>query len=180
MSDSESKKDTNTEDRLLLLEKNIDSILHRVRNASVLNGGFDSIRKEIKEIKEAQVRMEYEVKFLVETDAKYQKRISDITELIYDPDDGIYKRIANATTGDAELNKRLSALEAKLISIEGHLIEASKISESMKKIAGEDLEALKSLVGAKNTVNKLFIVLVTAVAASVGGFLWNVIERLLK
>lgn len=182
MSSESNKKDESgmLDARLDVLERNIDAILLKVRNASVLNGGFDSIKKEIKEIKEAQVRMEYEVKFLVETDAKYQKRISDITELIYDPDDGIYKRIANATGSDSEMQKRLDSVEKNLQTIEKLLTSTSQISESIKKIAGEDLSELKSLVGTKNTVNKLFIVLVTAVMGSVGTFVWGLVERFLR
>jgi hypothetical protein len=182
MSSADSKKniDPQYDGRLDNLEKNIDAILLKVRSASVLNGGFDTIKREIKEIKEAQVRMEYEIKFLVETDARYQKRISDITELMYDPDDGIYKRIANAGVGTEEMQKRLRLLEEKLVTIEQLLTDVNTISHNIKRIAGDDLGELKALVGTKNTVNKLLLVLVTAVAGSVGTFIWGIVERLLK
>lgn len=182
MSNTSQKKEASAElqSRLEALEKNVDAVLTKIKNARVLNGGFDTVFDEIQEIKAAQLRVEYEIKFLVESDNKYHKRISDITDLLYDPDDGIYKRIANATTGDEEAKKKLTQLEGKMAAIEVMLSDVSEISKDIKKIAGDDLGELKSIVGTKNMVNKLFIVLITAVAGSVGTFIWSLAERFLK
>lgn len=182
MSNTSQKKEATTElqARLETLEKNVDAVLSKIKNAKVLNGGFDTVFEEIQEIKAAQLRVEYEIKFLVDSDNKYQKRISDITDLLYDPDDGIYKRIANATSGDEEARRKLTQLEQRLVGIESILTDMSDISKDIKKIAGDDLGELKSIVGTKNMVNKLFIVLITAAAGSVGTFIWSLAERFLK
>jgi len=182
MSSSSQKKETPSElqMRLETLEKNVDAVLIKIKNARVMNGGFDTVFDEIQEIKAAQLRVEYEIKFLVESDNKYHKRISDITDLLYDPDDGIYKRIANVTSGDDDARRKLLQLENKLADIESMLSDVADISKDIKKIAGDDLGELKSIVGTKNMVNKLFIVLITAVAGSVGTFIWGFVEKFIK
>ena len=185
MSSSNSKKDSEQklEQNVNELELLIKKISAKVETASVLNGGFDEIRDELKEIKWSQLKVMADLNRVHEDIPEIKKEVSSIKEAIYDPDNGLYSRIkeSNADSKRREdmlkdVSQRTSLIAKKLDSMEEKMSPIEDTTKKLKKIAGEDLEELKSITKTKENINKLWWAILLAAGAGLGKFIWDQIQ----
>lgn len=186
MSSSDSKKDPEQklEENVNELELLIKKISAKVENASVLNGGFDEIRDELKEIKWSQLKVMADLNRVHEDIPEIKKEVASIKDAIYDPDNGLYSRIkeSNADSKRREdmlkdVSTRTSLIAKKLDSMEDKIGPMEETTKKLKKIAGDDLEQLKSITKTKENINKLWWAAILAISAGIGKFIWDQIAQ---
>lgn len=187
MSSSDSKKQTEQklEANVNELEALVKKISAKVENASVLNGGFDEIRDELKEIKWSQLKLMADLNRVHEDIPEIKREVATIKDAIYDPDNGIYSRIkeSNADSKRREdmlkdVSARTSLIAKKLDSMEEKMAPIEDTTQKLKTITGDDLEKLKSITKTKENINKIWWAIVLAVGAGIGKFLWDNVSQL--
>ncbi len=187
MSSSNVKKDTENklEENVNELEVLVKKISSKIENASVLNGGFDEIRDEIKEIKYSQIKVMSDLNKVHEEMPEIKKEIAYIKDSIYDPDNGLYSRIRESNVDSKrredllkDVSERTSLISKKLDYIEGKIHPLEQTTAKLKKIAGDDLEELKSITKTKENANKLWWAAILAIIAGTGKFIWDQIIKL--
>jgi chromosome segregation ATPase len=168
------------------LEEILKKISSKIENASVLNGGFDEIREEIKEIRINQIKTNSDLGKVKEDLPEIKKELNSIKDSLYHPDNGLYARIKESNVDSKrreetlnQVSVKTSSIETKIDLIENKITPIEETTLTLKKVAGEDLAQLKSITNTKNIIDKIWWAILIAMAAGLGKFIWEQIPPLL-
>lgn len=177
MASDKDKKTELSEKRLSDIEDLLKSINDTVSSARVLNQGFDEIREDLSDLKESQIRSEMEIKSMRSNEAIFRQKISDISELLYHPQDGIYKKINDNSLNDKIFEEKLDNAIQKIENIEEKIAPFEKTDKELKRITGNNLDELGSIVKTKETINKIFWIILTAFLGASVKIFWDIISK---
>jgi len=151
------------------LQMVIEDIAKKINGAPALNGGFDKMMVIVEHIQEKQ--------------DETTKKIDKIYDGLYEPDDGLYARVktmedsSNNFTADEKTLNDLNASLKKLADKDAELEEKADTTERLKKIAGEDLEKLESVIKVKTNsfdfLAKITWLLAGGALAAMGKAAWE-------
>lgn len=163
------------------LQQTVESIAKKIHGAPALNGGFDRMLVIVEHIREKQ--------------DDTTEKINKIHDDLYEPDDGLYARVKMVENVTADFAKRqtehLITDERTLVSLNESLKKLSEKDEDLgkkaettlrlKKIAGEDLEKLESMIRVKsvwlNVWSKAVWLLGGGILAAIGKTVWELVSR---
>jgi chromosome segregation ATPase len=163
------------------LQQTVESIAKKIHGAPALNGGFDRMLVIVEHIREKQ--------------DDTTEKINKIHDDLYEPDDGLYARVKMVETVAADFAKKqaehLATDEKTLVSLNESLKKLSEKDDDLgkkaettlrlKKIAGEDLEKLESMIRVKsvwlNVWSKAVWLLGGGILAAIGKTVWELISR---
>ncbi|MFA6049660.1 MAG: hypothetical protein WC761_00415 [Candidatus Paceibacterota bacterium] len=161
--------------KLQSLEEMVRAMNDKIQRAEVLNGGFSEMKAQVTDIRYAQIKMEAEVKSIRAGEASVKESIEEINDAIYDPDNGIYRRINESITYDKVRDEKLDKAVMKLAKVEEILAPIEKTEEDLKKIAGEDLKELQSIVKTRQIIDRMFWIMLTGLVGGGAKILWDLI-----
>jgi uncharacterized protein YaaN involved in tellurite resistance len=171
--------DTKSDNKQLQLM--VESIAQKINTSPVLNGGFDKMMVIVEHIQEKQQ----------ETSEKVDK----IHDGLYNPDDGLYARVKLVETDIKQMVKSHTAHLAadeknmkefndslkKLSSTDDDLSKKAETTSKLKKIAGDDLEKLESVIKVKSAwgdwLGKAVWLIVGGAFAAIGKAIWEAISH---
>jgi hypothetical protein len=158
----------------------VESIATKINGAPALNGGFDRMLVLVEHIQDKQE----------ETCLKVDK----IHEALYEPKDGLYARVKMVETATADFASRQAAHLAideknifaineslKKLDVSDHeLARKTEITEKLKKVAGDDLEKLGSIIKIKSLWSELATkaawLVVGGVLVEIGKTVWELVK----
>jgi TolA-binding protein len=164
-----------TVQKLETLEEMIRSINDKIQKAEVLNGGFNELKLNVTDIRHAQIKMELEIKSIRAQESQLKEKIEEINEAVYDPDNGIYRRINESMTLDKIRDEKIDGVIAKIAKVENILKPIEKTEEDLKKIAGNDLKELQSIVKTRQVIDRMFWIMLTALVGGAAKILWDLV-----
>lgn len=157
----DSQKHDNDENSVQLLH----TIHKKLDNSPALNGGFDRLLYKIDGIEKSQVQI--------------VEKVDKIHDAIYNPDDGLFARIAMTKAAHTESTNRV---EKQIEDLTTWKLEAENADEDCEKEADELQLKLQKLEASVNSIEK-FQNMTTAAAkwslAAVGGGLITLIFKIL-
>lgn len=166
-------------------DKKLDELLEIIRRAPALNGGFDKLSDSISEIKNSNMELLYELQTVKAKQDNHTTKINEMQDALYDPDSGLYKRISAVLNEVDFQQKNISLIKDKTSLLESkNNIFAEKIGkieqrhETLEKIAGENLEDLRSTISTKKNMLRVTWLLITGATAGIAKFLWDFIPNL--
>lgn len=177
MASDKDKKTDLSEKRLSDIEDLLKSINDTVSSARVLNHGFDEIKDDLYELKESQIRSEMEIKSMRASEAVFRQKISDISELLYAPNDGIYAKISEHAINDKNFEDKLDSAIEKIDSIEQKIVPFEQTDRELKRITGENLNELGSIVKTKTTIDRMFWIFVSALLGVAAKLTWDALSK---
>lgn len=170
--------DTKSDKELQMLLKSISA---KINSSAVLNGGFDKMLVIVENIKEKQ--------------NETSKKVDEIHRGLYEPDSGLYARVKSVESGiqhmaedfksHADADEKNTAgirlsLE-KLVDKDKDLEKKVEHTVKLKKIAGDDLEKLESVIQAKGKAGewfgKIIWAILLAILGGLGKALWDAINH---
>jgi hypothetical protein len=144
-------------------EKEILRLLKELKASPAMNGAFEGLLLSVNEIKSTQGKMCTDLNNVIIRQKQAGKKLDKMSEALYHPDRGIYKRINDTISSDDDHEEDIDALETKAETLEKQVYKhGAKIREleiargDLKKVAGERLENLDSAVQMNNNWRKLF------------------------
>lgn len=162
--------------RVQTLEQMVRSINEKIQHAEVLNGGFTELKNKVNDIHTTQVKMEMEMKSIRVGEIQLKEKVDEINDAIYDPDNGIYRRINESVVLDRQRDQKLEQAVQELKNVQGDLAPIEKTDEDLKKIAGEDLKELQSIVKTRQIIDRMFWIMLTALVGGGVKLLWDFIS----
>ena len=169
--------------KLEMLETLIRGISEKLHKAEVLNGGFDrmqsdmaSLRENVGEIRTEVLKVNVELAHVREQSGDFKKDLARIDEAIYHPDNGIYKRIHRTSDVEEIREKKLDKALEKIDSVEKMVSPIEQTEKNLKKIAGDDLKELNTIVKTRQNIDRIFWILVTAIIGGGAKVLWDLIS----
>jgi chromosome segregation ATPase len=169
--------------KLEMLETLIRGISEKLHKAEVLNGGFDrmqsdiaSLRENVGEIRTEVLKVNVDLSHVREQSSEFKKDLARIDEAIYHPDNGIYKRIHRTSDIEEIREKKLDKALEKIDSVEKMVVPIEQTEKNLKKIAGDDLKELNTIVKTRQNIDRIFWILVTAMIGGGAKVLWDLIS----
>lgn len=171
--------DTKTDNKNL--QQVVEDIAKKLNGAPALNGGFDRMMVIVEHIQDIQDQT--------------TKKINEIHESLYEPDDGLYARVKMVENIASEFSKKqtehLATDEKTLVSLneslkkltdkDDDLDKKAETTIRLRKIAGEDLERLERLIRIKtawaSVWSKAFWLVGGGVLAAIGKTIWEFLSR---
>lgn len=159
------------------LQTILESISVKINSSPVLNGGFDKMLVIVENIKEKQTET--------------SKKVDEIHRGLYEPDTGLYARVKSVENGINDMaddfkahadndDKNMAGIRIsldKLVDKDKDLEKKVEHTTKLKKIAGDDLEKLESMIKVKNTAgewfSKIIWAIVLAILGGLGKALWD-------
>lgn len=160
------------------LEEMIRAINDKVQKAEILNEGFGELKSDVMDIRHAQIKMESEVKSIRAHESSLKEKVEEINEAIYDPDNGIYRRINERIAIDKGRDEKLDKAVGSITHLGEMLKPLEKTEEDLKKIAGDDLKELQSIVRTRQVIDRMFWIMATALMGAGAKILWDLIAAL--
>ena len=170
--------DTGDSRRVQSLEDMIRAINDKVQKAEILNEGFGELKSNVTEIRHAQIKMEAEVKSIRAHENVLKEKVEEINEAIYDPDNGIYRRINERIAIDKQRDEKLDKAMGSINALGEVLKPLEKTEEDLRKIAGDDLKELQSIVRTRQVIDRMFWIMATALVGAGAKILWDLIVAL--
>lgn len=148
----------------------VESIANKMNSSPALNGGFDKMLVMVEHIQEKQE----------ETGEKVNK----IHEGLYNPDTGLYARVKMIENTTELFGKNHAAIAAnlkKLTAVDEDLTKKAETTSKLKKIAGEDLEKLESVIKVKSAWSDIWTKAIWFVVggslAALGKAIWDAVAH---
>ncbi len=160
------------------LEQMLRSINEKIQHAEILNGGFGELKNKVDAIHTTQIKMEMEIKSIRSGEIHLKEKVNEINDAIYHPDNGIYRRINESVVLDKQRDEKLDKAVQELRNVQTVIMPMEKTDEDLKKIAGEDLNELQTIVKTRRVVDRMFWVMATAFVAGGIKLLWDFISTL--
>ena len=168
--------------KLEMLETLLKGISEKLHKAEVLNGGFDrlqgdmaSLREHVGEIRTEVLKVNVELSHVREQSGEFKKDLARIDEAIYHPDNGIYKRIHRSSDIEDLRDRKIDKALEKIDTVQSTIAPIQVTEQNLKKIAGDDLKELTTIVKTRQNIDRIFWILVTAVLGGAGKFIWDAI-----
>jgi hypothetical protein len=159
----------------------IEQMAQKINKAPALNGGFDRMLVMVEHIQEAQ--------------EESAKKLNDLHQGLYEPNDGLYARVKSVETfmdnsnkieeshfkkdeeNLANVKKSLDALVEKDAEIEKLISDKLVTTKKLKTIAGENLEELETFLKFKkirfDIISKISWLLIGGFVAAIVKSLWE-------
>jgi hypothetical protein len=156
------------------LQTILEGISVKINSSPVLNGGFDKMLVIVETIKERQ--------------NETSKKVDEIHKGLYEPDTGLYARVKSvesdfkehADNDDKNMAGIRNSLE-KLVDKDKDLEKKVEHTTKLKKIAGDDLEKLESVIQAKGKAGewfgKIIWAILLAILGGLGKALWDAVNH---
>lgn len=158
---------------LLLL---LQSMNEKISSARVLNGGFDRLEKQVGEIRDLQAKFNADFQNHVVNDARIEEKI----DRLYDPEEGIYSKVAKTeamlttlTDNVQRLSDADSMFSDKLTKIEKVSSDTSQKVEAIEKITGKDHKDLVKAVETSKGFWKFTLWAGAGLLAAIGKVIWD-------
>jgi hypothetical protein len=163
------------------LQQMVEIIARKINNSPALNGGFDKMMVIVEHIQQKQ--------------DETNEKIHEIYNGLYQPDDGLYARVKSTENEAISVSKRLdqhlSADEKlqndmnssfkKLVEKDEEFSKKAETTIKLKKIAGDDLEKLESVIKTKNAWlniwSKIIWILGGGILAEIGKKIWEFLSH---
>lgn len=162
------------------LEQLLHEINNKLRAAEVLNGGFTEIKEKVSDISLAQIRVELELKNLQNRETSLKEKMDDINVAIYDPDHGIYHRINESITMAKIREEKLDKVSMQIDKLEAIITPIDMTDKSLKKIAGDNLQQIDSVVKTRKNLIRMFWIMTTALIAGALKIVWDFVQNFLN
>jgi len=166
--------------KLEMLETLLKGISEKLHKAEVLNGGFDrlqgdmaSLREHVGEIRTEVLKVNVELSHVREQSGEFKKDLARIDEAIYHPDNGIYKRIHRSSDIEELRDRKIDKALEKIDTVQNAIAPIQVTEQNLKKIAGDDLKELTTIVKTRQNIDRIFWILLTAVLGGAGKFIWD-------
>lgn len=138
-------------------------IVRQLKNSPAMNGEFIKLVSSVEHIKTTQSKMCTDVNVVMVKQKEARGKLDEMHEALYHPDTGIYKRIGDSMASDESQEEHLERLETTQnildSSIDEHnvrIIEIEGTQKDLKKVAGDRMENLDSVVKMNKNTKKLF------------------------
>ena len=168
--------------KLEMLETLLKGISEKLHKAEVLNGGFDrlqgdmaSLREHVGEIRTEVLKVNVELSHVREQSGEFKKDLARIDEAIYHPDNGIYKRIHRSSDIEDLRDRKIDKALEKIDTVQSTIAPIQVTEQNLKKIAGDDLKELTTIVKTRQNIDRIFWILVTAIVGGGAKVLWDLI-----
>lgn len=162
-------------EKLQSLEEMLRGMNDKIQRAEILNGGFAEIKSQVNDIRHGQIKMEMEIKSIRVGEQALKEKIGEINDAIYDPDNGIYRRINESITLDKIRDEKFDKAATKIAKVEEMIAPIEKTEEDLKKIAGDDLKELQSIVKTRQVIDRMFWIMATALIGGAIKILWDLV-----
>jgi len=179
---SETSRSVAEKMKLEMLETLLKGINDKLQKAEVLNGGFDrlqkdmaSLREDVGEIRTEVLKLNVELTHVRGQNGEFKKQLEDFSEAIYHPDDGIYSRIRRTSDLEDLREQKIDKAIQKIDEVQKTIDPIQKTDMDLKKIAGDDLKELSTIVKTRQNIDRIFWILVSAILAGAGKMLWDLI-----
>lgn len=154
----------------------LEDIDRKLSSARVLNGGFDKLESEVNEIKKIQLRLLVDF----ENSKNNIERMDSKIDKIFDPTDGFYPKINKAETMLHNLNEKIALLSTTDEKFFNKISVLEKVSEQnqkelleIKKVTGDDNEALRKSIKISSGVWWLIAMTTTGLLGAIGKLIWD-------
>lgn len=151
-------------------EDQLKKVQDTLDKAAVLNGGFDKVMLKLDHITEKQ--------------EETSEKVNKIHDTLYEPDKGFFARVKAIEVSTDSINKKVNehqekgeALVEQVEKDEEKIDSHAVTTEKLKKIAGEDLQELASVMKIRKTFDKLFWLVLTGVGTMIGKVVWDIYTR---
>jgi chromosome segregation ATPase len=168
--------------KLEMLETLLKGISEKLHKAEVLNGGFDrmqndmaALRENVGEIRTEVFKVNVELAHVREQSGEFKKDLARIDEAIYHPDNGIYKRIHRSSDHEELREQKIDKAIEKIDSVQKTIAPIQQTEQNLKRIAGDDLKELTTIVKTRQNIDRIFWILVTAIVGGGAKVLWDLI-----
>lgn len=168
--------------KLEMLESLLKGISDKLHKAEVLNGGFDrmqsdmsSLREHVAEIRTEVLKVNVELAHMRVQDDEFKKDLNRIDEAIYHPDEGIYTRIRRSSNMEDLRDSKIDKALAKIENVEKLVEPIERTDKDLKKIAGEDLKELNTIVKTRQNIDRIFWIMVTALMGGAAKVIWDLV-----
>lgn len=151
------------------LEDMVRNIATKVNSAAVLNGGFNDLQDEIRQIRLTQ-------KVIETTMPELKSDVLAIRNSIYDPKEGIYAKLRESTVEGIKVEAAIQEVDRKINLIETKLNPIESTNKILTKSAGENLEELTGIIQTRKTLDRIQWILFTALAGGAAKFVWDLLE----
>jgi hypothetical protein len=177
-----SDKENSSIDRVKLemLETLLRGVSEKLHKADILNGGFDrmqndmaALRENVGEIRTEVFKVNVELAHVRDQSTEFKKDLARIDEAIYHPDNGIYKRIHRSSDHEELREQKIDKAIEKIDSVQKTIAPIQQTEQNLKRIAGDDLKELTTIVKTRQNIDRIFWILVTAVLGGAGKFIWD-------
>ena len=179
---SETSRSVAEKMKLEMLETLLKGINDKLQKAEVLNGGFDrlqkdmaSLRGDVGEIRTEVLKLNVELTHVRGQNGEFKKQLEDFSGAIYHPDDGIYSRIRRTSDLEDLREQKIDKAIQKIDEVQKTIDPIQKTDMDLKKIAGDDLKELSTIVKTRQNIDRIFWILVSAILAGAGKMLWDLI-----
>lgn len=105
----------------------LELIIEKLSNAPVLNGGFETLVQK--------------VDHLAEKTEETSEKVDKISEALYEPDTGLFARLKTVEDNSVEHKD---------------IMDQREVTKKLTRIAGEDLDGLKSIISAGKKLERLW------------------------
>lgn len=168
--------------KMEMLEALLKGISEKLHKAEVLNGGFDrmqndmaALRENVGEIRTEVLKVNVELAHVREQSGEFKKDLARIDEAIYHPDNGIYKRIHRSSDHEELREQKIDKALEKIDNVQKTIQPIQVTEQNLKKIAGDDLKELTTIVKTRQNIDRIFWILVTAIVGGGAKVLWDLI-----
>jgi hypothetical protein len=156
-------------------EKEILSLLREIKNSPAMNGEFHELVNKVNEIKDIQGKIVSDLNSVMIKQDETKEKIGEIGQALYNPDDGIYRRIQDTKNISAGLVDEIRELSESTKSYSSRLMMVENLENSLKKIGGQGLEHLDGAVRLNKNTNKVLWAFLLAAIAIIVKALWPLI-----
>ena len=168
--------------KMEMLESLVKGISEKLHKAEVLNGGFDrmqndmaALRENVGEIRTEVLKVNVELAHVRDQSGEFKKDLARIDEAIYHPDNGIYKRIHRSSDHEELREQKIDKAIEKIDSVQKTIAPIQVTEQNLKRIAGDDLKELTTIVKTRQNIDRIFWILVTAIVGGGAKVLWDLI-----
>jgi archaellum component FlaC len=158
------------------VEQKLNSLLEFLQRSPALNGGFKKLIVDVDDIKSNQTQVTFELQRVHTKQTEMVTSIEDLTEAIYEPDSGLYRRISNNADGVRTHHEKLTDLDEQVEETVEVVQGLSKDNSTLKRIGGDDFEVFIDVVKKHKTTTKAWWLLVGAMFAGVGKVLFDLVS----
>lgn len=167
-------------------------LIEKLSSAPVLNGGFERLQQSISDIKETQVDLQSNIAKInseLEHSSENFKRVEEKLDRIYDPENGLYARIAETENLINKNEKQIEDISKNIGTFINRADETTKKIRELEKIAeditgkikllndvgGENYEEIKSTIKIKKNFSKAMWFVITGFIGTIAKIVWDIL-----
>lgn len=130
------------------------------------------------------MRLQYELQGLRKELDEQIKKLEKFNDALFEPDEGIYRRIKSVSEKIEENYKMLQAIEKKVYNkheaYEQKIIELEAAYRTLIEIGGDNLSDLRTTVDKSKKSDKIMWAAVTTAVAAAVKLVWDIITNLIQ